>query len=217
MKRGYRQTMRHSGVGPSTHANERSTYMIDSEFHVLYLGGHPRFPVTTRPTEGQLHLSDDALRFDVQGEYYETLFDINWNEVVGWDVEGANTSTRRTTGGRAAAGALLAGIPGAIVGLAATKEEFTSVLAIDFGHNRVGFLVRDLAPTAVVAALRNIVAIAHLYQSTRTPNATLQPWEYQTTGLRELEALGKDGWEAVGVWVDSAGTPQVLLKRAIDT
>jgi len=186
--------------------------MEDAEWDVVYLGGHPRHPVTSAPTSGRLRVSMDALRFMVLGEFYETLFDIPWGAVTGWDVEGANAATRRTSGGRAAAGALLAGIPGAIIGLAATTEEFACALAIDLEDHRVAFLIRDRPPAAVVAAIRAIDDLGDRYQSGSTAVPRV-PWEYRTTALAELETCGKEGWEAVGVWLNARGEPQVLLKR----
>ena len=38
-----------------------------------------------------------------------------------------------------------------------------------------------------------------------------------SAAVQTLDELGADGWEAVGVWVDGTGTPQVLLKRPVDT
>jgi hypothetical protein len=188
--------------------------MADMEWDALYLGGHPGFPVTTAPLPGKLRLESDALRFVVLGEeVYEILFQISWTEVTNWDVEGTNLGSRRSTAGRAAAGALLAGFPGAIVGLAATKEEFASALALVVGGNNIGFLVRERTPTAVIAAMRTIELVEDRYREASSATAVHQQWQYQTAVLSELESCGKDGWEAVGVWVDLEDGPKVLLKR----
>jgi hypothetical protein len=58
----------------------------------------------------------------------------------------------------------------AIVGLAATKEEFACALAIDLdeGH-RVAFLIRDRAPASVVATIRTIESVADRYRSGASP------------------------------------------------
>jgi hypothetical protein len=104
----------------------KCTAMYAAEWTVAYLGGRPRFTIQSGPTDGKLRLSSDAFQFVVQGEYLETLFAVSWRDVMSWDVEGTNTSTRETSGGRAGLGALLAGPSGAIIGLAATRERFTS-------------------------------------------------------------------------------------------
>ena len=83
------------------------------DLEAMYLGGHPRYPAV-QPVPGQLRFEVDRLSFMVVGEYYDELFGVPWPDVVAWDVEGANTARRRSTGGRAAVGALLAGVPGAI-------------------------------------------------------------------------------------------------------
>ena len=100
---------------------------------------------------GQLRFEVDRLSFMVVGEYYEELFGVPWSEIVAWDVEGANTARRRSTGGHAAVGALLAGVSGAIIGAAATKEEFEAVLAVQ---------VDD-------ATTRSLFATEHLQRSLR--------------------------------------------------
>jgi hypothetical protein len=73
-------------------------------------------------------------------------------------------------------------------------------------------LIRDLRPTAVIAALRAVDGIAHLYRCVEAEPSHPR-WEHTTAPLTELEMLGDDGWEAVGVWMESSGAPRVLLKR----
>jgi hypothetical protein len=186
--------------------------MRETEWHAAYLGGHPRFVVKREPVPGVLRLSADRLTFLVQGEFLDALFEAPWDHVTSWDVEGTNTSTKDTSAGRAAVGALLAGAAGAIVGLAATKERFASVLALEIGDATIGFLVRDVPPTAIVAELRSIEHMARVYQSASAPRPAR--WEYVTSSLDDLKALGQEGWEAVGVWTDAA-EPQVLMKRLL--
>jgi hypothetical protein len=186
---------------------------LDAEYRVAYLGGHPRFPLTTEPVAGFLRPSTDGLDFDVLGETRERMFRIAWIDVISWDVEGTNTATRETSPGRAAMGALLAGAAGAIVGLASTKERFTSVLAVSTTGGTIGFLVRDTPPTAIVARLQSIAEAAPSYRAVDRPGVRLR-WEYTTSGLDALAELGELGWEAVGAWVDAKeDAPRVLLKR----
>ncbi len=146
------------------------------------------------------------------GEYLDVLFEIPLAIVTSWDVEGANIATRQTSGGRAVVGALLAGAAGAIIGLAATKEAFSAVLAIATADgSTIGFLIRNIPPAAVVAELRRVDMISALYQAAiATPR---QAWDHETCTLTELAKLGEHGWEAVAVWVASDGEPRVLLKR----
>jgi hypothetical protein len=159
-----------------------------------------------------LRFDDVALRFMVMGEHYEDLFSVSWAEVVAWDTEGANTARRRSTGGRAAVGALLLGVPGAIIGAASTKEEFEAVLAVEIADATIAFLSRDRTPTAVAAMMRRIPEMAERKGADPTPQAVVE-WQYHVATLEDLEVRGKEGWEAVGVWTDPAGIPQVLMKR----
>lgn len=185
--------------------------MNETQWSAAYLGGYPRFPVLREPTTGALRITSDTFQFLVMGEYFDTLFEIPFDTVTSWDVEGTNMSTRQTSGGRAAVGALLAGAAGAIVGLAATKEGFSAVLAIATTYgSTIGFLIRDLPPTAVVAELRRVDVVGELYQAVGAPR---QAWDYETAALVEVQKFGDEGWEAAGVWVDTDGEPRVLLKR----
>jgi hypothetical protein len=108
----------------------------------------------------------------------------------------------------------VAGVPGAIVGAASTKEEFEAVLAVEVDDATIAFLIRGRSPTAVAAMMRRIPELADRKGAAPARLPIIQ-WEYRVSSLAELEVFGKDGWEAVGVWTDSAATPQVLLKRVL--
>jgi hypothetical protein len=184
---------------------------MTDDLEAMYLGGHPGVPAA-QPVAGSLRFGDVALQFMVMGEYYDELFSVPWADVAAWDVEGANTARRRSTGGRAAGGALLAGVPGAIIGAASTKEEFEAVLAVQVADATIAFLIRDRSPTAVAALMRRVPEMSDRKGAAPAPLLTVQ-WEYLVATLEELEVCGKAGWEAVGVWTDPTGSPQILMKR----
>ena len=184
---------------------------MPDDVEAMYLGGHPGVPAA-QPVAGSLRFGDVALQFMVMGEYYDELFAVPWADVVAWDVEGPNTASRRSTGGRAAVGALVAGVPGAIVGAASTKEEFEAVLAVEVADATIAFLIRGRSPTAVAAMMRRIPEMSNRKGAAPAPLPAVR-WEYLVATLEELEVCGKEGWEAVGVWSEPTGTPHVLMKR----
>jgi hypothetical protein len=181
------------------------------DVEALYLGGHPQY-AASEPVAGQLRFGDIALEFMVMGEFYDRLFALQWGEVIAWDVEGPNTARRRSTGGRAAVGALLAGVPGAIIGMASTKEEFEAVLAIETNQATIAFLIRNRPPASVASLLRRVPELGDR-QGQAPAQPVVESWEYRVATIDELEICGKEGWEAVGVWTDATSTPHVLLKR----
>jgi hypothetical protein len=184
---------------------------VPDDVEALYLGGHPRF-AAAQPVGGQLRFGDGSLEFMIMGEFYDRLFAIPWADVIAWDVDGPNTARRRSSGGRAAVGALLLGIPGAIIGAASTKEEFEAVLAIETNDATIAFLIRNRPPASVASLMRRVPELADRQGQAPVRAATVA-WEYIVSTLEELEVRGKDGWEAVGVRTDDTAVPHVLLKR----
>ena len=189
--------------------------MTEATFDCAYLGGHHE-SAPTQPMVGQLALRDTELRFEVISEYAETFFSLRWTEVTSWSIDGSNAATSTTSSGRVLAGALIAGLPGALIGGLAQRERYNSVLIIDTERDHIGFAIKDLPPVAVDATMRRFPAAAELANRTSPTTSTAAPapieWSYLTTGLEQLDQAGREGWEAVSVWVDG-GTPKALLKR----
>ncbi len=200
----------HAGAGTSYVGGVNNT-----ELEAAYLGGHPLYAANS-PASGRLVLTESAVRFETAGEYgHEPLFSVAWEDVAYWLVEGSNTAAERSSAGRVVAGALLAGAAGALLGSLAKRAEFQAVLIIESGGDRIGFAVKDMPPVALEAALRHYPA-AITRSGRSTPGAggpaPSVAWSYRVCGIDELDAAGAEGWEAVGVWVESSA-PRVLLKR----
>ena len=60
--------------------------------------------------------------------------------------------------------------------------------------------------------MRRVPEMAELKGAAPAPVVSIQ-WQYRVATVEELDVCGKEGWEAVGVWTDPAGIPQVLMKK----
>lgn len=186
--------------------------MIGERFQdALYLGGNPGFPVGTDAVPGCLALNDDNVAFEVTGEWCEVLFTIAWANVNALEVDGPNAlQPSGGRGSRALLGALLAGIPGAIVGAAMSTRQYQTVVVLGVAGNSVGFLVGAASPIAVEAAIRAIPAAATIGSIAGPGEHQVSNWRYLTVPLDQLAVSGEEGWEAVAVFGEP---PQVLCKR----
>jgi hypothetical protein len=135
---------------------QRDEYFATSvSYDALYVGGHPQFAVTDDPVVGRLTLRANHIVFEVMGEYLEPLFVIRWDQVDAWEVGGTDDMhDAGGGGGRALLGGLIAGIPGAVIGAAASRREYQTTFAVGVIGGTVAFLIHDAPAIAVrVAAL----------------------------------------------------------------
>ena len=191
--------------------------MTDVTIECAYLGGHHSL-TPSQAVLGRIKLSDTRLDFETFGEYAERLFAIEWSDVTWMAADGSNVATRTMSAGRMLAGALIAGLPGALIGSLAKREEYETALIVDTALDHVGLVLKGHSPVALMGILRTFPAAAVALSrsaSDATAGGVTAPtkWSYRTGGLDDLDAAGAEGWEAVGVWVD--GAPQVLMKRPI--
>lgn len=182
-----------------------------------YLGGMPGF-TTAKPVPGRLRVTEDEFVFDVHGESLERLFGVRWSEVNGWECGGANEATRTSSAGRVFAGAVVGGTFGALVGAAMKKTSFSALLALELqSGDVVGFVVHGTTPIALAGSIRAIPAAQAVEHAVATgasgpASVVSRGWSHQVVELAQLDDVGADGWEAVGVWVDN-GVVRVLCKR----
>lgn len=166
-----------------------------------YLGGLRQAP-TARPVSVGMLLTESGLSFDVSGQ--GDIIDIAWKDVEQLQVSGPSLSSDT---GPSALGVALFGV----IGLAMRNTRYQAVLLGRLRNgDEFGFAVPDYAPVGLRGALASVVP-AELFDPVPETKPRVR-WEYRTAGLVELDGLGADGWEAVGVYSDQ-GVVTVLLKR----
>ena len=191
---------------------------MDLHFKNVDFLGTNRTTPSSRPSNGTLVVDDASLRFETLGEYLETLVRVQWQDVESWDVGGSETATRESAAGRVIVGGLALGLPGAILAAATTSRSYQTVLLVRrTNQDEFVFLFRDDSPNSVASRLQLSSVIRALRidpGGASRPKRRPEQWQYVTASLAQLNELGLEGWEAVGVWSDPHGVT-TLCKRAL--